>query len=437
MVLESEEFYSYVLKPKKDPFGLIIYSAKTNTISIENLQKNTIKSYNLDRFSNEASAYCNSNEVLYISGGIKPNKGPISDFWIINYNYNLNTKKYNFQIEATKMPYEKKQHSMLYDKKDESIYIIGGNDKKCFKYSIKEKKFHDLAETNALYTKPALIIKSGFLYIFDSFDNKKPFFEKLDLNKKKAFWEKFYPKNYDKYNNHFYGISNLDMDDKFIFVGGEVLGNNRTVIYEIKNNKLENGDKFNTYAKLNDKSFYKINKNYYVNIVDYKGKSFIILTIDNIKQEVNKIYFDENGKTTSNFDSMDETDISIEPDFDDNNKKLVKNNKIILKSNSIQFNDFEKDKKVILKSTNINTKLNLSENENLNNLKKLDTVEIKNEQEIKDKKSENEIYILKSTHKNEKNGKAQQSKKKLIYVNLNNIITDYENKPKTERENRK
>ena len=94
------------------------------------------------------------------------------------------------------MPYEKKQHSMIYDKKENVIYIIGGNDKICIKYDIAQKIFSQLPDTNTIYIKPALFIKNDFLYIFDSFDKKKLFFEKLDLNmvknvnisKKKILW---------------------------------------------------------------------------------------------------------------------------------------------------------------------------------------------------------------------------------------------------------
>ena len=185
---ESEDYYPYIIKPKTSPFGFVIYSVKTNCIYHENLQRSLIKYYNLEKYNPDMSAYCCSNDTLFISGGIKPNKEPVSDFWVINYTYNIRNKKFNFKITNNKMLYEKKQHSMIYHKKDNSIYIIGGNNKICMKYFINEKIFMQLPDTNVICNKPALFIKNDFLYVFDSFDKKKLFFEKLDisyLNKKK------------------------------------------------------------------------------------------------------------------------------------------------------------------------------------------------------------------------------------------------------------
>ena len=150
MSKEYEDTFTFILKPKINPFGFIIYSVKTNTIFQESLNKNLVRTYNLDKYNHDNSSYCNSYDALYISGGSKPNRDPISDFWIINYNYNIRRKKFNFTIKNIKMPSEKKQHSMLFDKIDNFIYIVGGNDKICFKYDINLQIFSELPETNSI-----------------------------------------------------------------------------------------------------------------------------------------------------------------------------------------------------------------------------------------------------------------------------------------------
>ena len=434
MSKEYDDTFTFLLKPKLNPLGFIIYSVKTNIIYQVALNKNLIKTHNLDKYNPDNSAYCNSYEALYISGGSKPNRDPISDFWIIYYNYSIKNKKFNFKVTYFKMPIEKKQHSMLFDKKENVIYIIGGNDKTCLKYDINTKIFWELPETIATYIKPALLIKNDVLYVFDSFDKRKLCFEKLDLvsiPKKKQTWEKIYPKNYEKFISQYYGICDMDLEDKVIFLGGERYDNN-IIVYETKNNKLEKGEGKNSYAKLNDKNFYKINKNFYISIPEFRVKENWLISIDNITHDVSKIYFDEEGKTIFNFDSIDECDISLEPVF----KKVVKTNKNLIKSNSGVFLDDveekkeEKNEKTILKS-----KMNLDEikksndnnidiNSNKENkeLNKLETVEINIHQEIKDDKDSDKIYILREPFDSRKIKKFSLIKKLILnYHNLKKI----------------
>ena len=330
----NDDSFSYILRPKINPFGFIIYSVKANTIYEETLQKYLFRNNNLDKYNPDHSAYCNSFDTFYISGGSRPNRAPVKDFWIVNYTYRFKSKKFHFKITNIKMPIEKKQHSMIFYKKDNCIYIIGGNDKTCLKYNIKEKYFSQLPDTSTVYVKPALYLKNDFLYIFDSFDKKKLFFEKLDLNylsypKKKQIWEKFYPKNYDKYISQTYGVCDMDLEDKIIFLGGERFDNN-IIFYEIKNNKLEDGEGQNAYAKLNDKTFYKINKNFYISIPEFRVKENWLIAIDNITKDVARIFFDEEGKTLFNFDSIEECDVSKDPFKKEKEKKLEND---ILKAN--------------------------------------------------------------------------------------------------------
>ena len=386
---KDDDSFSYILRPKINPFGFIIYSVKANTIYEETLQKNLFRNNNLDKYNPESSAYCNSFDAFYISGGSKPNRAPVKDFWIVNYTYKFKNKKFNFQITNIKMPVEKKQHSMIYYKKDNCIYIIGGNDKTCLKYDIKEKSFSQLPETNTIYIKPALYLKNDILYIFDSFDKKKLFFEKLDLNylaypKKKQIWEKFYPKNYDKYISQAYGICDMDLEDKIILLGGERFDNN-IILYEIKNNKLEDGEGQNAYAKLNDKTFYKINKNFYISIPEFRVKENWLVSIDNVTKNVSRIFFDEEGKTIFNFDSIEECDVSKDP--------------------------FKKEEESDLLKSNIN----LSEIKNKSGMENLDI-----NFQLNDKDSDN-MYVLREPFDAKKNSKPSNFQLSPNYNTNNNV----------------
>jgi hypothetical protein len=258
---------SVILKPKNDPFGIVSYSVNTNTLLSEDFDNTSIESNNLDKYNPEYSTYCYSNNTLYISGGIEENSSePLNDFWIINYSSDENQNYY--EIKHLEMPIGKKEHSMIYNKDDNSIIIVGGNDKKCLVYDIKNETFSEFPETNDKCLKPALIIKNNCLYVFDSFDRKKKYFEKIELDKKNKF-QKFSPKNYFLQHNIFYGVCDTNNDDQIMICGGERTGT-YTVIYKIKYNSLIKTSIKDVSIKLNDKSFYKIDRNYYINIPHLK-----------------------------------------------------------------------------------------------------------------------------------------------------------------------
>ena len=139
----------HILKPKNNPFGIIIYSVNSNSYSIEKFTDDIIKAYNLDVYKPIYCAYCNSYDSLFISGGTDKKKDPTNDFWIIKHM--LNGDKNLFEIKQLKMPYNKKQHSMIYNKTNNSIIFVGGNDQKCFAYDINNNNFYDLPEINGIF----------------------------------------------------------------------------------------------------------------------------------------------------------------------------------------------------------------------------------------------------------------------------------------------
>ena len=411
---DNQDNMSYILKPKNNPFGIIIYSVKSNSFSSEIFKDDVIKAYNLEKYHPTYSAYCNSYDTLFISGGIDRKKDPTNDFWVIKYIFNDGENL--FEIKQLKMPYNKEQHSMIYNKINNSIIFVGGNDQKCFVYDINNNNFYNLPDINSIYIKPALIIKNNTLYVFDSFDKKKMFFEKLNLEKNDNF-EKFFPKDYSLYNNRSFGVCNNVNNNEIIFLGGERNEQN-TIIYDINNNNIIKSKGKDIYGKLDDKNFYKINQIYYGNIPDSTEKCLII--INSKTKDANKIIFDSNGKTNFNFDENDQSDISIEPIT--HNIVLNENNNLSndqklnyenLKENEIFFemnNDknFINDGSIEIKLRSHKNKLNINSfkgdtnnNNDNNNQCNMDNADndfgnlvLNVEEDMKERDNEEKIYKL-------------------------------------------
>jgi hypothetical protein len=114
------------------------------------------------------------------------------------------------------------------------------------------------------------------------------------------------------------------------------------------------------------------------------------------------------------------------------NDGFIKNKNIVFKSNSgMIIDDVEekkdKNEKYNLKSTNKNIDLseikkNNNDLTNSNELKKLDTVEMNFQQEIKDDKDSDNLYILREPFNPKKSEKNEEEKNtNIIKINLNDI----------------
>ena len=161
MLSKEVIIYKQILKPLYDPFRLVTFKSKENKITYDSYEDCKNPQYYLDEFS-DTSAYCNSDNSLYMSGG-ENNGNPNSHFWTINHETKL--------IEESEMPFTKVNHSMIYLPKD-YIFIAGGNDKSTYYYDIKSKTFTQWADMNEECKKPALILIDGhILYAFYSLEN--------------------------------------------------------------------------------------------------------------------------------------------------------------------------------------------------------------------------------------------------------------------------
>ena len=253
----SSPIFNKIMQPKQNPFGLLIFCIKDISLKLKNFPEKTINLFELNKI-NEGSAYCNSNEDLYISGSNdKDNK----DFWIINNK--------DFNIKKKKMPFSKQNHSMVYlnfKENEEWVFIIGGNNKKSFYYDLKKNYFINWGDTIELHSNPALIRIGEYLYIFDSLNSKKIFFERTKIINSTRKWEKITPSINKQLLSHFpsdFSVS-YDMNGNVLFLGGDnILGSNNTYIYDSIKNEITLSQKgTNDNMIFSDKTCYKVNYKY-------------------------------------------------------------------------------------------------------------------------------------------------------------------------------
>ena len=255
---EKDEMFYTLLQPKINPFELIEYNPLKRKIKLIECPSDIINYCHLDRFSKE-SAFCNSYNSLYISGG-EVNGKAINNFWIIDKNSYKISKKY--------LPVFKKYHSMLYIP-DNFIFITGGDSLSTVIYDIDNKEFIKWANMNKKHFQPGLFIYGDYLYAFSALidkNNNNNFFEKTNLTSRNSKWEIIYPKfenNNIKFNCHFFGLSKLS-EGNILFVGGEK--NNPNYLYNPVENMLSISNGESSSVPFWDKTFYKISKYYNVGI---------------------------------------------------------------------------------------------------------------------------------------------------------------------------
>ena len=80
------EEINIIYKPKSNPFSIFSFNIKLGIVTIEPYAENIVTLYELNKF-NSSSAYCNSPNDLFISGGNSDNNIS-NNFWIINNNIN-------------------------------------------------------------------------------------------------------------------------------------------------------------------------------------------------------------------------------------------------------------------------------------------------------------------------------------------------------------
>lgn len=253
---KSTSIYTKILQPKSNPFGIYILNPKDYSIFLKQFSLKEEIAKELNKL-NENSAYCNSTNDLYISGGIY-NNNCINNYWIINNE--------SFVIKKLNMKYPKANHSMIYlnHNDNELIFVAGGDDLKTFYYDIETKKFVNWGNMNYKHFRPALINIGDYLYCFDTSEKNGIIFEKTNLNDISNKWEKIAPDFENKKLKNFTNVgfaANLCVNGKILLCGGDSVNMN-TYLYDVYKNMISSNDKCEDILfTFNDKNFYKINNN--------------------------------------------------------------------------------------------------------------------------------------------------------------------------------
>ena len=101
---ENFPYFSKILQPVTNKFGIYVFTPENGSMSLEQYPDNIENEYELEKF-NICSAYCNSPNSLFISGG-RFNEEKIDNFWIIDNTF--------FSIKKSSMILPKINHTMIY-----------------------------------------------------------------------------------------------------------------------------------------------------------------------------------------------------------------------------------------------------------------------------------------------------------------------------------
>ena len=325
---ENEEIYSQIIKPKLNPFGLIVFLTNNSTIKIEQYPSDILKKYNLDKF-NSNYAYCNSPNYLFLSGE--------NNFWIIN--------KKTYSIKYLKLKLSKNNHSMIYVP-NFGVFMVGGDSNKTYYYDIINNKFKIWGNTmNNNITRPALIYHDEYLYCFQCLNEKNKFFEKTFLgeNTQKK-WEIIYPRFkgislIEFYNNDF--AVSKSTEGKILFIGGN---NKNSFIFNHLSDTIIKTEGENEKILFGEKIFYKLNKVINISIPSDFEKSKELAIVNKYQFSLQKIKYKNAQKDLS---------INNELNFE-NNFNIINDNQIGNFSLQEKFiginNDYHKEKFAVIRT---------------------------------------------------------------------------------------
>ena len=294
-----------VAKPLSNPFELFIFHTKDKIFQTKEYDESIISSYQLGYFSG-FSAYCNGNNMLFLSGGQNKQEIPLGHFWTIDLNNPENIEKHPSGMEP------KKLHSMIYIPYN-YVFIVGGNTEDTFYYDINSKSFNNWAEMNNKRLEPALaIVNNRYIYAFDNIkiNQQKSLinFERTDL-RKSPMWEIITPEidqgvQIQNFKQKFFGLCHLD-NESMIFLGGNmdksegiVDSNPECFIYNSRTNTMSPGGLPFQEFDLSEKTFYPLSATSSFIIPYCSRTNPKIIIFNQRKNKCSHIHFEANTENT-------------------------------------------------------------------------------------------------------------------------------------------
>lgn len=415
---ENLPFYKKILEPIRGDFGLYVFTAELGTISLEKYIKDIEIEYGLQKF-NLSSAYCNSPNALYMSGGIFDGE-KLTNFWIIDNE--------NYSIQTNDMLFPKANHSMIYinNNDKEIIFLAGGDDLKTFYFDIKNNNFVNWGNMTSLCSNPALLNINNYLYCFYLVkdENSQLFFERTNLDEQNHIWERIYP------NFAAEQIKNMIMNCEFgvcrcakgqIVLWGGNFNNPNSYLYDLNDNLLSFNEKNNNqFVPLFDKTFYKINSTHNIALPCNINRHVGIYVLNKLKKTLRYIHFNPNEQNKKfNFKNIHKQSQSIGKiivEFKTVNSERIETNEN--DNNSIPINDnIFSEKKIPAITYEKNPQYSEKEKLDVQN-NKIISESNNNNNNLQNELNYNSIQFVLNNHKNNKNNHE---------INQSNNMTDSQN----------
>ena len=327
---------------KNESLIVVINDKKDNSFSV---QQYYYENFPYVSNFNEQSAYCNSIDTLYVSGG-EDVHGGIGD--LQNTFFAIDLKK-NIVSLLPSLIVERTNHSMIFIP-NKYIFIVGGTSqqgnnhvKSVEVYDIEENEIKIDSELNQLRSEATLCcVNHRYLYAFCGYEFSIDFiesFEICDLKKISRKWEKIDFKHNDniKLEIRFFSVTYYDSCEKLIFLGGTLADDTQADIQYIFNSNDNSIEKFllggqsgNNYSLENhsgERFFIPVNyseqKGITTALMSYVSGYFTLYT-----------HTEKDGITSSSHNDTSILDKSIEDRVQVVNNeeiklKYLKNNKIV------------------------------------------------------------------------------------------------------------
>jgi hypothetical protein len=300
----QEIYFDPVLKPFENPFRILVFSPAEFTTSFKRYPANTLRYYKLDNFSDSASAYCNTDKGLYISGGKNRGKGTKDFLKVCNLKLTIE--------RLPDIPIKKEGHSMVFVPKN-YIYFVGGCSKDTFFFDTSSNLFGEWAPLKQEKISPALaLVNNRYLYAFSEQKEKKKFdfIERTDL-KKIPEWEKITVKVVEPFPMHNFGAA-VGNDGRVYFLGGRRDKGEKIYCYNTLKNIIEPCGQENSSLKISDKTFYFLNEYNSALIPNELREDVQIVLFNRKKNKFRKVHYEKDLEET--IDIKDMTNSSGKPE---------------------------------------------------------------------------------------------------------------------------
>ena len=210
-VISNSPIYNIICNIVPSKNQVVLYNVDEDSITRKTINFSPL--LGLDHFLQDC-AWVNNNNKLYILGGTSDESFNTKIFIV----YDPIRDKIK-RLPDSKYPHSK--HSLFVY--NDQIYAIGGDNLECEKYDINKNEWSILPNLSFKQIYPVLYVHDDILYSFFGIDEntkKSDNIQKLNLNTKKAKWQKVsYKKNKCNLNVYGCGIAKIN-ENCILFLGG-------------------------------------------------------------------------------------------------------------------------------------------------------------------------------------------------------------------------